>query len=116
MGTYVVAHNYNSTASKPRNCNLPKHTGAANGESGLVNHGPPGGHDIIDEGYQKCFDTAPFRDTHEYDQSLYRELFKARGEFFMGCTNPMADDPTSTKVIAGDQHDDKRACSTINVP
>ncbi|MBX7098617.1 MAG: pilus assembly protein [Myxococcaceae bacterium] len=48
----------------------------------------------LDANQRACFDTSPFRDTVVLGDSLYRQMFRARGEYFMGCMNPMADDPT----------------------
>jgi hypothetical protein len=46
----------------------------------------------------RCFDTAPFRDTWEYEQSEYLQVFRARGPHFMGCEQPMADNPAEPRT------------------
>ena len=100
-GPFVVAHNYVPSESG-RGCNKDAH-GAAMGLNNLNTH--PG----LDDPAQRCFDTAPFRDTQTYDRSLYRKMFMARGPHFMGCKNAQADTPhlpgldpsTSTDTSAG---------------
>jgi hypothetical protein len=109
-GTYVVAHNYDRDPAVRRRCNVEHRMDPAGlGRSGLVNQGARGV-DLLDEGLQNCFDTAPFRDTHRNGDSLYRQLFLARGAYFMGCHQPMADDPTRATPLPGDHHDLPRGC------
>jgi hypothetical protein len=85
LGPFVVAHNY-LPGEGSRGCNKPKH-GAAPGLNNLKAY--PG----LDDPAQRCFDTAPFRDTQAYDGSLYRKMFMARGDHFMGCKHAQADMP-----------------------
>lgn len=112
LATYLVSHNYmKGTRPETRNCGLGRHQGAENGESGLVNQEADPSN-ILDQGPQRCFDTSPFRDTHAYDQSHYRNIFQARGEWFMGCRNAMADDPTKPTPYSTDEQDNasKQGC------
>ncbi len=112
LASYLVSHNYKkATRAGMSNCGLPKHMGANNGESGLVNlQADPS--NILDEGPQRCFDTSPFRDTHAYEDSHYRTIFQARGEWFMGCKNDQADDPTRSAPHGSDEQAQKRGCGT----
>lgn len=113
MPTYVVSHNYEEEA-KDQGCdngNL-NYTGIAN----LARKGDDKGPGLDEEDKLRCFDTAPFRDTHEWDQSMYREMFKARGDNFMGCKQEQADDPTVrikdlSKSSKGDKNKSKVACA-----
>jgi hypothetical protein len=84
QGPFVVSHNYRP--GDAQGCNKDKH-GAHPGLNNLASY--PG----LDDDEQRCFDTVPFRDTQAYDSSLYRSIFMARGEHFMGCKNPQADTP-----------------------
>lgn len=85
QGPFVVSHNY-VPGESGRGCNKSKH-GAPMGLNNVNAY--PG----LDDPAQRCFDTAPFRDTQAYDQSLYRKMFMARGGHFMGCKNAQADAP-----------------------
>lgn len=87
VGTFVVDHNYRP--GQARDCNAPSHP-AQSGLQNLNQDDEPG----VDWKELRCFDTVPFRDTHAYNDSLYLQMFKARGDHFMGCKNPQADDPT----------------------
>ncbi|MBX5481999.1 MAG: pilus assembly protein [Myxococcaceae bacterium] len=109
LGTYTVSHNY-VKGTESRNCN---YTDGYNGKKGLTNQSP-----ILHEDDQdmRCYDTSPYRDTKAYDQSMYRRIFMARGEWFMGCENPMADDPTITQTYSSDEEQDKTVCSNKLVP
>jgi hypothetical protein len=102
QGTFVVSHGYGTNPSGPwdRECV---------GHDGMINYPSPNNADEdaraglnnlmksseLDNDLPRCFDTAPFRDHHSYDDSLYLQIFRARGEFFMGCKRPQADDPAS---------------------
>lgn len=92
-GTFVVSHNYGPLASGERPCEgipgYPSGAGAPDARHGLSNLAS-----LADHQRPVCFDTAPFRDTQEYADSLYARLFSARGRWFMGCRNPQADDPS----------------------
>ncbi|MGZ3457090.1 MAG: TadE/TadG family type IV pilus assembly protein [Archangium sp.] len=85
QGPFVVSHNY-VPGESARGCNKTRH-GAPMGLNNLNTY--PG----LDDPAQRCFDTAPFRDTQAYDSSLYRKMFLARGDHFMGCKNAQADMP-----------------------
>jgi Flp pilus assembly protein TadG len=87
LGPFVVAHNY-VPSEGGQDCNKPKH-GAAKGLNNVNAY--PG----LDDPEQRCFDTAPFRDTQAYDNSLYRKMFMARGDNFMGCKQAQADMPNT---------------------
>jgi Flp pilus assembly protein TadG len=113
FGPFVAAHNYKPSESA-RDCNKPKH-GAQEGLHNLDRENGPGldqkKNDNNDD--QRCFDTAPFRDTHEYEQSLYRKIFMARGDYFMGCKNQMADMPNTPAAdpsTAQDKNENKITC------
>jgi hypothetical protein len=114
FGTFVVSRNYglDTNGIDCTNGGLrPNYPGNAfsglhdmqDGENGLLDHDRP-----------DCFDTAPFRDTISYDDSLYLKMFEARGEHFMGCKNPMADDPSAPpgtqEATQNDEQDDKVRC------
>jgi hypothetical protein len=93
-GTFVVSHNYLANGLD-RGCYAWGVDTTSNpAPSGLNNVGSDGG---LDWPHPRCFDTAPFRDVEQYDRSLYVQMFKARGPYFMGCQNAQADDPTSAR-------------------
>jgi hypothetical protein len=113
--TYVVSHNYFAAGEKgitDRGCTNDQKHGAHWGENNLgtdTNNDGPG----IDYKRRKCFDTAPFRDTSDYDRSQYRALYRARGPFFMGCQNPQADNPAvagAPEYSGKDKHNKKATC------
>jgi hypothetical protein len=109
LGTFVVSHNYGPTPSGEdeewsRDCIGPQ-TGVeaypANAEGGLNNLDK---FSQLDWPRPKCFDTAPFRD-QPYERSQYIQIFKARGDYFMGCKNAQADDPSAPMVsYRGDEN------------
>ncbi len=109
FGTFVVSHNYGLTQARAnRRC-----------PAGAPGHPEPDGLSVFEDGRTidhdrpVCFDTAPFRDDHQYDASLYIQMFRARGSYFMGCQNAMADDPTEPSVsalLAGDFNQQRIAC------
>ncbi len=104
-GPFVVAHNY-LPAESANNCNKPGH-GAQKGLNNLDAY--PG----LDDSNQRCFDTLPFRDTQAYEKSLYRQIFMARGEHFMGCKNAQADMPNTPAMdpsTARDKNEQKITC------
>jgi hypothetical protein len=102
LGTYVVSHNYRPdlTANGKSACKyLEKYP--PEGRAGLNNLDQAS---RLDHERPKCFDTAPFRDQAKYDDSLYIQMFKSRGPWFMGCKHPQADDPVSPpESLASDQ-------------
>ncbi len=112
---YVVSHNYfapGENGIKDRGCTNDQKHGANWGENNLgtdTNNDGPG----IDYKRRKCFDTAPFRDTSDYDSSQYRTIYRARGPYFMGCQNAQADNPAIAGVPAysgKDKHNKKFTC------
>lgn len=102
LGTFVVSHNYgpspggDAAGQWGREC-IGEDTGIesypSEAEGGLNNLGK---FSQIDWPRPMCFDTAPFRD-QPYDRSQYIKIFKARGEHFMGCKNPQAEDPSAPR-------------------
>jgi hypothetical protein len=112
LGAFVVSHNYgpspsgDAAAEWGREC-IGEDTGIESyppeAEGGLNNLGK---FSQIDWPRPMCFDTAPFRD-QPYDRSQYIQIFKARGEYFMGCKNPQAEDPSaplSAESTKGDKN------------
>ncbi|QSQ25044.1 pilus assembly protein [Pyxidicoccus parkwayensis] len=111
LGTFVVSRNY-SLKSQRADCN------------GLVGYEdqPTGGlhvmhkkkFELLDHERPDCFDTAPFRDEMTYGNSNYIKVYKARGEYYMGCKRPMADDPSDpdpqVEATEADEQDDKVPC------
>ena len=113
FGPFVAAHNYKPSESA-NDCNKPGH-GAQEGLNNLDRKNGPGLDQVEKDNNddQRCFDTAPFRDTHGYEQSLYRKIFMARGEYFMGCKNQMADMPNTPATdpsTAQDKNENKITC------
>jgi hypothetical protein len=84
MGTYVVSHNYAPDPQGPfaRACDGTDYPqDAAGGLNNLAKFA------TLDADRPRCFDTAPFRDQASYADSLYIQMFAARGSWFMGCKN-----------------------------
>lgn len=110
VGTFVVSHNYTlsprggDAAAWGREC-IGEDTGIESypfeAEGGLNNLGK---FSQIDWPRPMCFDTAPFRD-QPYDRSQYIRIFKSRGEHFMGCKNPQAEDPSAPTSAASTKGD-----------
>jgi hypothetical protein len=87
VGPFVVSRGYRPDRRSP--CRgLPGYPRSAAG--GLASLG-----DRLDADGPACFDTAPFRDTQKYRDSLYGQVYARRGAYFMGCSRPEADDPSS---------------------
>jgi hypothetical protein len=112
VGAFVVSHNYgpspggDDASDWGREC-IGEDTGIESypheAEGGLNNLGK---FSQMDWPRPMCFDTAPFRD-QPYDRSQYIQIFKARGEHFMGCKNPQAEDPSaplSAESTRGDKN------------
>jgi hypothetical protein len=113
--TYVVSHNYFSAGDsniRDNGCDRDPSHGAQWGMNNLdstSNNDGPG----LDYERRKCFDTAPFRDTSKYEDSQYREMFMARGAFFMGCKKSQADNPAEAGPpdhSGKDKHNKKYNC------
>jgi hypothetical protein len=112
LGTFVVSHNYTANPSGSedawaRDC-IGDNTGIRS-----YPESAHGGLNNLDKFSQldwprpKCFDTAPFRDVPYNSPPQYMQIFQARGEFFMGCKNPQAEDPsapTSADSTKGDKN------------
>ena len=108
LGTFVVSKNYGLPDTL--NCvginTFP--AGAAHGLQDQMTNDK----ELLDFERPQCFDTAPFRD-NELADSQYIKIFEARGEHFMGCKNPQAEDPsapTSTEATQGDKNEDIINC------
>jgi hypothetical protein len=110
LGTFVVSHNYtaNPGGDWKREC-IGEDTGIeaypAEAEGGLNNLNK---FSRIDWPRPTCFDTAPFRD-QPYDKSQYIQIFKARGDFFMGCKNAQAADPSAPKSDESTKGDESKS-------
>jgi hypothetical protein len=112
LGTFVVSHNYTANPSGPdegwaREC-IGDNTGIKSypeeAHGGLNNLDK---FSQLDWPRPKCFDTAPFRDVPYNSPPHYMQIFQARGEFFMGCKNAQAEDPSapqSTSATKGDKN------------
>lgn len=91
--TFVVSHNYGLPNALDRGCT------SSPGNADPSHPAPSGMNNLhvaseLDTPYRKCYDTAPFRDTAAYDDALYVQQYVNRGDHFMGCLNPQADDPS----------------------
>jgi len=111
MGTFVISRNY-SLQSQRSDCNgLVGYDAQATGGLHVMHKDD---FELVDHERPDCFDTAPFRDEMSYEKSNYIKVYKARGEFFMGCKRAMADDPSAPPgnkdATADDEQDDKIAC------
>ncbi len=110
LGTFVVSHNYGPSPDGDwsREC-IGKDTGIESyppeAEGGLNNLNKLS---QIDWPRPTCFDTAPFRD-QPYDKSQYIQIFKARGDYFMGCKNAEAADPSAPKSAEATSGDESKA-------
>jgi hypothetical protein len=109
LGTFVVSKNYGLPDTL--NCEgidtFP--AGAAHGVQDQMERGDK---ELLDYDRPQCFDTAPFRD-NELKDAQYIKIFEARGEHFMGCKNPQAEDPsapTSAEATKGDKNADIVNC------
>jgi hypothetical protein len=111
MGTFVISRNYS----------LESQRGDCTGLAGYEDQPTGGLHamhkddfELLDHDRPNCFDTAPFRDEMTYANSNYIKVYKARGEFFMGCKRAMADDPSAPPgdqdATQNDEQDQKIAC------
>lgn len=77
-GTFVVSHNYGPLRGPA--CEgipgYPNGRAGADARGGLSNLGP-----WLEGNGPSCFDSAPFRDTQKYRDSLYGQMFDARGPY-----------------------------------
>jgi hypothetical protein len=114
FGAFTVAHNY---GLQPQNRSLRECTDSAG--HGIPSHPAQDGlnnlqkYAAVDHSRGRCYDTLPFRDQAEYDDALSIQQFKARGQYFLGCQQPMADDPTVSGFpdsSAGDLNTQKVSC------
>ncbi|WP_425334809.1 TadE/TadG family type IV pilus assembly protein [Myxococcus stipitatus] len=108
LGTFVVSRNYGISPAQKSKCNgLEKY-------EELPSSGLHTMRSLLDHERPDCFDTAPFRDEMTYENSNYIKVFKARGEFFMGCKRAMADDPSDPdaqqEATNKDEQDNKIRC------
>ena len=112
LGTFVVSHNYTANPSGEESQWARDCIGA---DTGIRSYpeAAHGGLNNLDKFSQldwprpKCFDTAPFRDVPYRSPPHYMTIFQARGDFFMGCKNAQAEDPsapTSTESTKGDKN------------
>jgi hypothetical protein len=113
LGTFVVSHGYGANPSDQwdRDCNGNGGPDSYPSSGGGEDDARAGLNNLqrfseLDNERPRCFDTAPFRDHHEVDKSLSIRIFKARGEYFMGCKKPQADDPSSPNSAAATQGDE----------
>jgi Flp pilus assembly protein TadG len=114
LGTFVVSHNYGPSPGGGdakdwgREC-IGEDTGIEayppEAEGGLNNLNK---FSQVDWPRPTCFDTAPFRD-QPYDKSQYIQIFKARGDYFMGCKNAEAADPSAPKSDESTRGDESKA-------
>lgn len=97
LNTFVVSHNYKRGSSA--DCGEPGHKAGP----GMNNLAPNSVVGLDEPDEQRCFDTVPFRDTHEYANSRYRDAFAARGEFGFGCWKDQSTEPTSVAPTNQDE-------------
>lgn len=87
VGPFVASRGYRPDRRSP--CRgIPGYPRSAAG--GLAYQG-----DRLGADGPQCFDTAPFRDTQKFADSLYGQVYARRGAYFMGCPLPEADDPSA---------------------
>lgn len=128
QSSFAVAHNYglNTAGANPSGGNDIRRCADRGGRTNVTANRP--GKDglnnldqasVLDYPRLKCYDTAPFRDRMEYGTangggSQYMQMFIARGQFFMGCVQPQADDPGAdnlpASVTQGDKNTRRVAC------
>lgn len=114
-GTHVVSHNYMPAAGymgwrESNDCGFSTYpTDAMAGLNNLQATSE------LDYPRNRCYDTAPFRDTWTYGESGYLKMFRARGSNFMGCEQAQADNPAESKSqYTDDENDLPVACSDGN--
>jgi hypothetical protein len=110
----VVAHNYGLADTRTNNNCFANSHPAKMGLNDLETTSS------LDYHRNNCYDTIPFRDQTSYDArtgSLPIQMYSQRGDYFMGCQNPQADDPTENGPPAsstGDKNTKKVKC--MNIP
>lgn len=109
-GAFVVSRNYGLPGSA--SCRgIPGYPDGTNGNGADARHGLSDLSDRLDDPKPGCFDSAPLRDTQEYADSLYGQIFARRGNHFMGCQNAQADDPSAAvRSLAGDRFSSTADC------
>ncbi|MCY1021973.1 TadE/TadG family type IV pilus assembly protein [Pyxidicoccus sp. MSG2] len=110
LGTFVISKNYGLAGGDASQCDGVNSypAAAAHGLQDQMSNDL----ELLDSDRPQCFDTAPFRD-NTYEDSQYKKIFEARGEHFMGCKNPQAEDPsapTSADSTKGDKNEDIVNC------
>jgi hypothetical protein len=112
LGTFVVSHNYTANPSGSEDAWARDCIGTNTGIKSYPEEAHGGLNNLdkfsqLDWPRPKCFDTAPFRDVPYNSPPQYMQIFQARGDFFMGCKNAQAEDPsspTSTDSTKGDKN------------
>jgi hypothetical protein len=112
LGTFVVSHNYTTNPSGSEDAWARDCIGANTGIKSYPEEAHGGLNNLdkfsqLDWPRPKCFDTAPFRDVPYNSPPQYMQIFQARGDFFMGCKNAQAEDPsapTSGQSTQGDKN------------
>lgn len=113
LGTYVTSYGFDhDSQTTPDNGCTGSDTPGNNNAGGISGYIDLSKASELDDPGMRCFNTAPFRDTQAFNggESLYREMFEARGEFFMGCQNEQADDPTTATDPNGTDKANKANC------
>ncbi|MFP2910592.1 TadE/TadG family type IV pilus assembly protein [Pyxidicoccus sp. 3LFB2] len=110
LGTFVISKNYGLPGADASDCTgvVSYPAAAAHGLQDQMSNDV----ELLDNERPQCFDTAPFRD-NKYEDAQYAKIFAARGEHFMGCKNPQAEDasaPTSNDATKGDKNADIINC------
>lgn len=105
-GTFVVSHAYRAASlggASASGCEGTPGYGAATGTESGARDFMEGSERWLDHETPQCFDTAPFRDVHAYPReggspgNLSMQLFLERGRYFLGCRQPQARDPSSSR-------------------
>ncbi|HEX8700064.1 MAG TPA: TadE/TadG family type IV pilus assembly protein [Myxococcaceae bacterium] len=110
LGTFVVSHNYTANPSGPDEAWARECIGEGTGIRSYPEEAHGGLNNLdkfsqLDYPRPKCFDTAPFRDVPYNSPPQYMQIFQARGEFFMGCKNAQAEDPSAPTSAASTKGD-----------
>jgi len=110
LGTFVVSHNYTTNPSGPDEAWARDCIGEGTGIRSYPEEAHGGLNNLdkfsqLDYPRPKCFDTAPFRDVPYNSPPQYMQIFQARGDFFMGCKNAQAEDPSAPTSASSTQGD-----------